>query len=144
MTIRTTSWSPDTCNCTLEYTWDDAVPEDQRTHTPANIVRRCSAHTPLADTNSVFNTIMEENPRKNRSFDEILQNAPNTNWFDIDAESGQRVFKKNIILNWNWTGTAPNRVLTLTFSGITLTTAQRNTLQTRLNTRFGSGKVILG
>ncbi len=29
--IRTTLWSPDTCTCKVEYSWDDAAPEDVRT-----------------------------------------------------------------------------------------------------------------
>ena len=143
MVTKITRWSPDTCECILEYTWDDSVPEDQRVHTPTSIVNKCSEHSGLSDSNT-HDAVKEENPRKNLSLDEILQNAPNTNWFDIDAATGSRVFKKNITINWVWSGTAPNRVLTLTFTGISLTTAQRNTLQTRLNNRFGIGKITLG
>ncbi len=143
MVTKITNWSPDTCSCVLQYSWDDTEPEDTRTHTPTNIVQRCSAHASLSDTNTVFNTVMDENPRKNLSLDEILQNAPSTAWYDIDAESGSRVFKKGITINWTWSGTAPNRNLTLTFTGVTLTTQQRNTLQTRLNNRFGNGKVVI-
>lgn len=143
MTVNTTRWSPDTCKCILEYTWDDSISESSRTHTMSAIVQRCSAHTILANDITVYNTVTEENPRKNISLDEILQNAPNTNWYDLDPDSGVRVFKKNIIINWTWSGTAPNRVLTLTFTGITITTAQKNTLQSRLDTRFGTGKVVI-
>jgi len=143
LAIITTRWSPDTCGCILEYSWDDSVPDNSRVHTPTTIVNKCPAHSAIADTNTHFNVIIEENPRKNFALDEILQNAPSTSWFDIDPASGSRVFKNNITANWSWSGTAPNRVLTLTFTGITLTTAQRNTLQTRLNNRFGTGKITL-
>src|SRR5215211_3346717 len=138
MAIKTTMWSPDTCACVLIYSWDDSVSEDIRTHTPTTIVSKCPAHSAIADTNTHFNVIMDENPRKNLSLDEILQNAPSTSWFDVQAD-GTRVFKSGIITNWTWSGTSPNRVLTLTFTGITLTTQQKNTLQTRLNNRFGTG-----
>jgi hypothetical protein len=144
MVIHTTRWSPDTCQCILEYEWDDSVPENQRTHTPATVVKKCTGHQPLPDINSVFNTLLDENPRKNKALAEILANAPSNSWYDIDATSGSRVFKQNITVKWTWTGTAPNRVLTLSFTGITLTNAQKNTLQTRLNTLLGSGKVTIG
>jgi|SRR5215212_1109860 len=143
MATKTTRWSPDTCQCVLEYSWDDTVPENSRVHTPAAVINKCPAHSLLSNTDT-HNTVFDENPRKNLSLDEILQNAPSTNWFDIDPVSGVRVFKSNITGNWTWSGTAPNRVITITFTGITLTTTQRNTLQTRLNNRFGTGKVILG
>jgi len=146
VTIKTTRWAPDTCQCVLEYSWDDTVAEDQRTHTPTTVVQRCTAHQTLPNTaEAVFNTIMDENPRKNKALYEILMNAPSTSWYDIiDSVSGARQFKNNIVINWTWSGTAPNRVITITFTGISLTNAQRNTLQTRLNTLFGTGKVILG
>ena len=144
MATKITRWSPDTCDCVLEYIWDDALPDDQIVHTPSSVIQRCFGHEPLPNTQAVFNSVRDENPRKNLSLDEILQNAPNTNWYDIDATTGTRIFKRGITINWNWSGTAPNRVLTLTFTGITLTTAQRNNLQTRLNNRFGSNKIVIG
>lgn len=141
--LKVTRWSPDTCSCIIDYQWDDTLPNDQITLTPVNIVQRCTAHESLQDTNSVYDAVNEENPRKNKALDEILQNAPSNTWYDIDANSGQRIFKNNIGINWSWSGTAPNRTITLTFSGVTLTNQQKNTLQTRLNNRFGNGKVIL-
>src|SRR5687768_11012055 len=123
MAIHITRWSPDTCDCILEYSWDDATSEAERVHTPTSTVQRCTAHQPLPNVNSVFNAVLDENPRKNLGLDEILQNAPNTNWFDVDPQSGTRIFKNNIRPVWTFSGTAPNRVLTLTFQGITLTTA---------------------
>lgn len=144
MTLKTTRWYPDTCDCILEYQWDDEVQEDSRTHTPTNIVQKCTAHQTLPNnTNTIYDTINEENPRKNKALDEILQNAPSTAWYDIDATNGTRKFKNGIGISWTWSGTAPNRTMSLSFSGITLTTQQRSNLQTRLNNRFGVGKVTL-
>lgn len=144
MAIKTTNWKPDTCDCIIEQGIDDSLPQAQQVLFGVSSIFKCPAHSHINNVDDHFNAVNEENPRKNFSLDEILQNAPNNNWFDIDADSGARVFKKGITINWNWTGTAPNRVLTLTFTGVSLTTAQKNTLQTRLNNRFGNGKVILG
>src|SRR5215217_5866543 len=112
MALKITRWSPDTCQCVLEYSWDDTQSENTRTHTPTTIVSKCPAHATIADTNTHFNVIMDENPRKNQSLDEILQNAPSTSWYDINAD-GTRAFKNGVTANWTWSGTAPNRILTL-------------------------------
>jgi hypothetical protein len=129
-----TRWSPDTCDCIIEY--DENI-------NLTNVIQRCPAHQGLANNAAVFDSVKEENPRKNQALDEILQRGPSS-IFDVDAESGQRVFKKGITVDWAWTGgTAPNRVITLTVNGITLTTTQKNAIRTFLDNRFGVGKVIL-
>lgn len=144
MALRQTIWQPDTCECMVTYQWDDTVAEDQRVHTPLNTIK-CPAHTSLTTHTQVFNVLTEENPRKNQILQEILDNAPNTNWYDIDTGSGgTRVLKQNINFRWVWSGTAPNRIITVFFDGITLTTTQRNNLQTRLDNRFGVGKATIG
>lgn len=128
-----TRWSPDTCDCVLEY-------DDQ--FNLINVVQRCTAHQNLANNAAVYNTVKDENPRKNIGLDLILQNGP-ASLFDTDSESGNRVFKRGITVNWVWSGTAPDRVLTLNVIGITLTTNQKNAIKTFLDNRFGANKVIL-
>jgi hypothetical protein len=141
MTIKTTRWSPDTCTCVIEYRWDDTQPESSRTHTLDNYVSKCPAHTILADDTTRYNTVLEENPRKNNALRHILDNSPSTGLYD--TVNGIRELKSNIRFDFTWSGTAPNRVLNITFTGITLTTNQKNTLQSALNTRLGSGKVLI-
>jgi hypothetical protein len=63
--------------------------------------------------------------------------------FDVQPDGVTRIFKRGISFWISWTGTAPNRQLTLTLQGITLTTNQKNSLQTKLNTRFGISKVVI-
>jgi hypothetical protein len=142
MTIRTTRYSPDTCDCIIEYTWDDTIPEDSIVLTLDQVKTRCAAHAGMANNTDVYTTVTEENSRKNLAHRNLLDNGPNI-IYDIDASSGTRVFKKGIRISWNWTGTVPNRMLTITLTGITLTTNQRNNAQTALNTRFGVGRVTL-
>jgi hypothetical protein len=140
MAIRTTRWGPDTCQCILEYTWNDSLPQDQITTTFSNIVSACPSHIGLPSAQAIYNAVNEENPRKNMSLQQMLDTGPNTLY---DIVNGNRQFKNGISVNFVWTGTAPNRVLTLTVAGITLTGAQRTTIQNALNTRFGVGKVVL-
>jgi len=139
MAIRTTRWSPDTCTCVIDYTWDDTTSETNRVHTLSTITK-CPAHIAQTDS-TAYSTVLDENPRKNIALENILSSSPTTALYD--TVNGTRQFKQGINVNFSWSGTAPNRVLTLTITGISLTTPQKNTLQTALNTRLGSGKVVL-
>jgi hypothetical protein len=127
-----TRWSPDTCECVIEYNDDGTL---------SKVVKACDAHDGDAD-DKIFENVKEENPRKNHSLKEILDNAP-PGLFEVDPESGTRVFKKGITVDFSWQGVKPNRTLTLTVNGITLTSTQRNAIQAKLNNRFGAGKVTI-
>lgn len=141
MTIQTTRWSPDTCDCIIEYQWDDTELADTRTHTLGNYIRKCVAHASLASDTTRYQTVTEENPRKNLTYQGMLDNGP-ASLYDIQQD-GTRTLKNGITFSWTWSGTAPNRLLTISYTGVTLTGAQKNTAQTWLNNRFGAGKVIL-
>lgn len=140
MTIRTTRWSPDTCSCVIEYTWDDTQPEQTRTHNLDNYITRCPAHSALANDTERWNTILEENPRKNIALQASLDNGPTTLYDLID---GQRQLKQNITYSFSFSGTAPNRVITISFIGVSLTNTQKTTIRNALNTRFGTGRVLI-
>jgi hypothetical protein len=127
-----TRWSPDTCECVIEYNDDGTL---------SNVVKACDAHKGDNDE-VVFQNVKEENPRKNNAVKEILDNAPSS-MFDVDAESGTRVFKRGINVDFAWTGTVPNRKLALTVKGLTLTSTQKNAVQNKLDNRFGAGKVTV-
>lgn len=144
MSIKRTTWGPDTCDCIVEYEWDDAIAQGSRTHTISNIINKCPAHTSLSTNTDVWNALNDENPRKNAARGLLLENGPTSLYDVIDATNGTREFKNGITFNWSWTGSGAARTLTITVTGITLTTQQRNTVQTVLNNRFGSGKVTLG
>ena len=138
MTINTTRWSPDTCSCVVEYSWDDSVSAEQRTHELTSI-EKCPVHSSLSDSEA-FAAVTDENPRKNNSLQSVLDNGPAT-LYDVNAD-GARILKPNLAYNFSFSGTPPDRVLTINFSGITLTTPQKNAIQNFLNSRFG-GKVVL-
>lgn len=142
MTIQTTRWSPDTCPCIIEYQWDDTQTESTRTHTIANVINKCAAHNTTADNNAHWNILMDENPRKNTTLGLALSNL--TSDIATTDAGGSLVLKSGITFNWSWTGTSPNRVLNISFTGVTLTTAKKNNLQTALNNQFGTGKVVVG
>ena len=56
---------------------------------------------------------------------------------------GSKQFKKGVNISWAWSGLPPDRVLTITVTGTTLTTQQKNAIQNRLNSRFGTGKITV-
>jgi hypothetical protein len=138
MTIKTTRFSPDTCGCVLEYEWDDTLSEASRVHTFKSITK-CPAHSAQADQ-TAYNTVFDENPRKNIALQTALDNGPNTLY---DMNGTQRVLKPAVGYNYSWSGTAPDRVLSISFTGVSLTTTQKNTIRNAINTRLGNGKVTL-
>ncbi len=141
MTIQNTRWSLDTCDCIIDYRWDDSLPNDQIVLTPINTVRTCTAHSAIATNPTAhYSILMDENPRKNQAIQHILDNGPATLY---DIVGSNRVAKLGINLNFSWSGVAPNRVLTINIVGVTLTNQQKNTAQNALNAKFGTGKVVL-
>ena len=61
--------------------------------------------------------------------------------YDIVEGGTARLLKKGIILTVQWVGDPPDRTLQLSVN-VSLTTNQKNAINTKLNTRF-AGKVIL-
>ena len=138
--LHTTKWSPDTCSCIFEYTWDDTESAESRTHNLKSVVNACPEHQGGTES-TVWNTVNEENPRKNKAVGEIIERAPDI-YVDI-AQNGTRTLKAGITIDFAWTGTAPNRIIKMIVKGVTLPQNHFDALQDRLNTRFGVGKVIL-
>ena len=149
MTTQTVIWSPDTCapnepSCVIELSYDDTTPLDTRTHTPTNILRTCSTHQGLGNITQIHNVVSEENQRKNNALQTILDNAPTQLQDQLYTVQGAgRVLKKGIDYVFDITGTPPNRVVNVTFNGVTLTSQQKTAAQTFLNNRFGANKVII-
>jgi hypothetical protein len=142
MTTRYVTWSPDTCNCVLQYSWDDTLDLNTQTFPVSNILNRCPDHTSLEDNDSVYSAVKDENTRKNRALQYILDNGP-ASLYDLQSDGVTRVLKPSITFNFNITGTAPNRVVTVSFTGVTITQTQKNTAQTFCDNHFGVGKVLI-
>lgn len=143
MTIQTTRWTPDTCGvnppCIIEYTWDDSVPPDSRVHTFSTYIQKCVNHSGLADV-SGYAVVTEENPRKNIARQLIIDNAPPA--FVNVGTSGVKTLLSGLSINFTVSGVVPNRVFGMIFTGTTLTSGQISNVQNRLDTRFGTDRVI--
>lgn len=129
MARQITRWSPDTCGCVVEYEWDDAVAQNARTHSIANVVQRCARHQHVAFDAAVdhFAQLVDENPRKNKLIVRLKTQFPAV--FDADG---------NFLGSYSFDA---NHVLTVIIPGIT--SQQRTTAQTWCDTNLGVGKVVV-
>ena len=73
MTIQKTLWRPDTCDCKIEYQWDDTVPPDQRTHTVSSIVKACPIHSHHTDIATHYDDVLGENQSKNKAIGLLIK-----------------------------------------------------------------------
>lgn len=144
MTIQTTTWSPDTCNCTLRYKWDDADPDAE---VQIDIIKKsCQFHSNLLPNVPVtFSCIMDENRKKNNTLQYALETLPNklADQFVGDDGTVYLQIKGGIVFNYRFDGTAPNRVLYISFLGTSLSQNEKNNIQTKLNQRFGNGVIVI-
>lgn len=140
MVIKTTRQYPSTCDCIYEYTWDTDDPEDTRTHTFSSIVQKCAFHTALSDLDA-YTHALENNTRVGKFMRQALTSLPTQ--LSQTLANGAIILKDGIELSWSYSGSGTSRVLTVSFTGVTLTGAQKNALQTACNTLFGVGKVTV-
>ena len=143
MAVRTYRWKPDTCECVITETHDDVantwsgVPES-----------KCPAHAAVAD-NALYGVLHTnpdgENKRKNLVHKALLETGSlSLSQTVIGPDgSGTLQFKPGIAFSWSWSGSNGSRVLTISVTGVTLTTAQKNTIRTYCDANFGAGKVMV-
>lgn len=142
--INTTRWSPDTCGCTVEYQWDTTTPEDQRVHTPINTVISCPAHSVVGlNVATHYNTLLSENTRKNKVHGQLLTISNLTQTITNSDGTQTVTFKNGVGFTYTWSGIDGARVISISVFGVTLTTAQKNSVQSWCDTNIGVGKVII-
>lgn len=126
--IKTTTWRPDTCDCELEYSWDDILDENTRTHTISKINKACSYHQ-IADKDKHYNIVLDENQRKNNLLGKILKNVP-TAVDEIIQDDGSttKQLKKGRQYKWSFDA---NRKLIVDLVGFT--TKEKTAIQTLAN-----------
>jgi hypothetical protein len=117
-------WRPDTCDCVLIETWDDANPEAEHVWQASEMV--CPAHLALGllPTAAHHAFVLAENRRKNRGLALVLARHTGLT-FD----------------NVTWALDAA-RVVRLRIVGATIPTSQLNATRTALTTEFGGGVVL--
>lgn len=128
--IKTTRWSPDTCECVFEYTWDSDLSETNRSHTLAAVLSTCDAHKTDLDADK-YTKALNENIGKNQAINHIAKNIagfskkdPN----DIDVPDFDKI-------SFSFDA---DRKLILSVSGAQGT---KNSVQSSLDGTFGTGKI---
>lgn len=114
--MKTTRWTPDTCDCVLEYEWDETKSQSERTHAFKNVVKKCDAHQ---NSQQPYDTVKEENERKNKFYAEIIENL-STAVEEKTQEDGSVVkdFKKGKDFKWSFD---ENRKLIVELKGFSAT-----------------------
>ena len=137
MTIQTDTLNPDTCPCSVFFSWDDTV--NPPVYSVVNFLNKCVFHSLLSDVNA-FAALMDEDTRKNIVYQAAIDNLA-AQLSSTGAAGG--TLKDGITYNFTLTGVAPNRVLNVSYSGITLTANQILVAQNWCDTHIGIGKVVI-
>ena len=158
MALQKTSWQPDTCECVAQLEWDDAQPENLRTHI-VRVLVPCAAHTnsPWVGPERVH-PVHAENVLKNDAFDlaHAFLKSSRPDFYPADnailaaaavlARPGvpaeiieqAKMTVSQTRIQWFFD---TQRRLRLTIPDIT--PGERGQLQAQANTRFGPGKVMV-
>lgn len=138
--IRKTTWSPDTCGCVFEYSWDDEVPQELRTHTLSSVVKKCEIHKEVAVDDVAFVSVLVENQVKNKVLAEFIESHPEHVDEKDDGNGGTtKELKASVKYEWSFTGTGTERELQVDFVGANLKTSEKATLLGKVS---GLGKVV--
>ena len=143
--IKKTQWSPDTCDCEIEYEWDTDVPAETRVHTAARMIKVCPEHEGTYDpgddvktkAGKIFTHMLENNHRKNKLLAKAAELYPEI--METVTEGDGSVTIKNIDFNWYWDD---QRVLHVSSTKIN-SIPRRNAVQQWCDTNLGVGKVIV-
>lgn len=112
-----TKWGLDTCGCIINLSWDRDSSENGRVHTFEGHDKKCHDHGDLME-HHLYNTVLEENQRKNITLQHALDRIPHKLARQIPNKDGTftNIKKDDLEYNWYFTGEAPNRILNVTFS----------------------------
>lgn len=115
--INITRWSPDTCKCVIEYSWDSELSEDDRTHDFHKVVNKCPDHDGIEDHEEVHDHVKSENQSKNLVVAQLLENVPR-----LKKQDG---LDPSVEFKWEFEGKDKERQLRVRFDNASLTKAER-------------------
>ena len=101
--MKVTTWSPDTCDCKLQYEWDETLPDNIRVHIFKQALFTCPFHSVFLIPLESYNSALDHNQRKNKTEGWILQNL--TSQTGTTNPDGSIVWKEGVTFNWSFSGT---------------------------------------
>jgi len=132
------TWTADSCtgntNTGCKIVIDTTNPNNP---TFVSFERRCINHSTISG-DTLLQTMLSESRRKEYTRQKLLEIASSI--LGTTNTDGVLVWKNGVSMNWSYDS---NRILTISVSGVTLTTQQKATAQSWCDTQFGSGKVIV-
>ncbi len=81
--IHTNRWSPDTCGCVVEYTWDDEAPQEARIHRYARHITVCDVHAHHGGTEDGYRALLDDHRQKNMAIAILLHEYPHIEYGEI-------------------------------------------------------------
>lgn len=124
-------WSPDTCGCVINYSWDRDSSENGRVHTFEGSDRKCQDHGNFMEQD-LYNVVVEENQRKNIVLQHALDNIPRFTQQKIDRKGQTTNIKRDDLeYSFFFDGVAPNRILNVMFAPDHLTGPEKALVESR-------------
>ncbi len=94
--LKNTIWHPDTCECVIEYFWDDSLSEDDRVHQDHSFLHRCDAHSILSDQ-ECLDAINLENRTKNVAMQVVADLSDDHSILQVGDQSVPKYIERALI-----------------------------------------------
>lgn len=135
MATNITRWSPDTCGCVIEYSWDSDVSEDERVHTFHKVVEQCPDHNGIEVHEEIHNHVLAENQTKNKVEVALFDNFPRLRQNFVDAAgTTQKRLDPTVKHNWRFIGKDKDRQLISSFDNLSLSATEKSRITKALGT----------
>jgi len=140
MPIKTQTWYPDTCRCSIEQTHN---PDDSGYGVQlSKFLSKCVYHEGLSDEEAyaaIYGSPASEQKRKNLLYGHLISDV-GLNLSDSVLEEGQSVIKlkAGVTFQWNYDD---SRILNVSLGAVT--SLKKTNIQAYCDLQFGIGKVII-
>lgn len=141
MVKKITRWSPDTCDCVLEYEWDTEDELDSREHTFKNSVKECSAHSEVS-LEKKYPVVLSENRTKNKILKEVIDSVESLRQEVIEKGESRFELADGVKYKYSFSGTGENRVFDFEFTGKDLKKSEKDIIKGIVDSKH-SGKAKL-
>ena len=116
-----TRWSPDTCGCVFDVTWD---PDEV-----VAVIQTCPAHAGLPDVD-VHESVLRENRTKNYLLGRALQQVAK---LGKTLPDGGVTLADEVEYVWEFTGSGRDRALSVRFQGVVLSAAEKGLIRAAMS-----------